>query len=124
MKNKINKRIQRKLISNLTEWKSTFIKDIDNCLVEFKQAKTVTEIMDLKRDLLVAILDGFPIGSVHCYYCLKFSQFSFNTNNCENCDYGKAKKICSDDNSIYGEISQQLQNLRDYVVRNYSFRKD
>ena len=91
--------------------------EIKSFLEQMKTAKTISELMLLKKDLFREIIQALPLGTSHCPFCI-LNDFvnSHCSTECTNCFYGKEKGICSLHNdSHYSEIKHALAKLGDLL---------
>ena len=108
---KANKQVQAELIRNLDRWFSDFQKSIDYFLEQIKKADTVEEIMQVKKDMLINMVNYIPSGRLYCYFCIE------NDDDCSKCQYGKLHGKCGA-NSDYHKIGHDLSKLKD-ALKNY-----
>jgi len=106
----INEEVRQELIENLCEHLNAF-KDVVNKIINrMRKAKTVEELMRLKKRLLLVWLDSMPLSSAECYFCLLGKKVSVvMINVCKICNYGKLHKICLYEGSDYAKITEALR---------------
>jgi hypothetical protein len=86
------------------------IKNVQWYIASLRDAKTVEDILYLKRKIMYAFTD-FPLNSDCCPYCL---HFNYPTDNpaCTDCQYGKRNGICRKDDSKFQAILKARNVLR------------
>lgn len=104
----IDKKIVKKLVQNLDNEKKRIDEVINEYIKDIKNAKTVEEIMEYKKGLLLDLLSCLPLNYTHCYFCLKHLKDMIW---CENCEYAKVHGRCDEEDSDYNKIDTIVGNL-------------
>lgn len=114
---KATKKTKMELVNNLKNWEHNISSIISTHIERIEFSDTVEEIMNQKAKMLSEILADFCMRSEVCYFCLKHD-------GCEKCKYGKVNGICCEDDSIYDEISGDINRLKRKILFNYpKFKK-
>jgi len=118
---KVDEEIREKLIQSLQAISSTLASNISGYLKEIQVAKTVEEIMRIKRDLLVHWITLLPLEPEDCYFCLlqEKKRKENLTDPCERCPYSRFHGVCDSENSDYERICNLLVKLSTEIKRNY-----
>jgi hypothetical protein len=117
---KINEDVTNILLRNIDEKIYS-----GKCIIEQSSkyihgATTVEEIMQYKKELILAILETLPLGIDNCYFCL--NQMKKNEHgilNCDKCEYGKIHGICSEGNSDYKRLVDARDAMRTAINTYY-----
>ena len=93
---------------------------------KLKQAKSINEVMVIKRDLLVAILSCFPTMSDTCYFCEYHKDRQEETPpDCSNCSYGKFHGKCGgtlfggDKENTWKRMNGMRLDLSNFIKHSY-----
>jgi len=114
---KIDKSVKKELIENLENWLDRFHDAIEFKIEEMKDAKTVEEIMQLKKELLFLCLERLPLGDSYCYFCIL--QDYKNNSSCKNCLYAKIHGYCNDVKSDYKKVKMAVGKAIDTIEKFY-----
>jgi len=94
-----DRKFQRELVKNLERHIREFSHGYRFLVKKIREARSVEEIMELKREILLFWIRELPLRSVHCYFCLLPVG-----EDCQGCLYGKIHGICSRKDSDYLKI--------------------
>jgi len=89
-----DRKIQRELVRNLEQHIREFSHRYRFLVKKIREAKSVEEIMELKREILLFWTLELPLRSIYCYFCLLLVE-----EDCKVCLYGKIHGTCSKKNS-------------------------
>lgn len=107
------------------EVRGTFIKNLDDyamkiiglileCQDEAVKANSLSELMDVKKGLLLDIVQKcIPTDTYLCPHCI------INVNNCANCSYGKSNGECGENYSAFQKIVSARMHLIKTIEDNY-----
>ena len=109
---KVDENVRKELIENLKEW-ATEVQLILSQNKKIKEASSVEEIMQRKRDLLITYTRALPLGSTYCYFCLETQR------NCEECPYREAHQECLGKTSDFRWIVKKQKELLDALESYY-----
>ena len=101
------------LIYEFEQWSNSIKHIIDKIISAMRKAETVEELMALKRELLLRLLDMLPLHANYCYFCVK------NFTRCEKCEYAKFHGICTKEPSDYATIKRKLDELKTLIKYRY-----
>ena len=104
---KVDKDVKKRLIANLKCWLQDLNNSVKTILKHMKEAETVEEIMQLKKELLVLCLERLPLGDSHCYFCIL--QDYKNNFACRGCLYAKTHGYCAKVKSDYKKIKMAIK---------------
>jgi len=110
---KVDETVRESLISALREHVRRFSKKMNDMIDKMHEAKTVEEIMRIKRDMLKEWVREMPTKVEDCYFCVLYDFATDNVEGCGDCPYGKHHGICTERGSDYDRIL----NLRDELIR-------
>jgi len=108
-----NEKIKTDLILNLKSRFSRLEEWILLYLNQMKQAATVEEIMQIKREMLLAWLEYLPLRPENCYFCIEHSK-----DKCTGCRYKDFHGKCTEPDSHYAKIIEARRQLES-EVKNY-----
>jgi len=118
---KVNKKVKQELLGNFEEWRKELIGMIDGYVKEMKGAKTVEELMRIKRNMLIGLVYDLPLRSKLCYFCILNEREQGNI--CSVCKYGRIHGMCWQIDSDYDRINQAQNKLLD-VIGLYYYKDD
>jgi len=110
---KVENKIRIRLVYNLRRRRSMFLEISRGIIMKILKAKTVEEIMELKRDLLKAYVDLMPMGVDCCYFCM------LRGPNCDRCEYGRVHGFCPELGSDYSDLVNAREDLRKAIAKYY-----
>jgi len=110
---KVNEATRRKLIKSFKMWLKMLNKVIKSLIKDMEKAKTVEEIMELKKELLIKYVQLMPITSSYCYFCIEHFM------NCDKCEYAKHHGICDYAESDYFKIYDKAVDLKRTIEELY-----
>ena len=87
-------KLKEKLIVNIKERKQEYIDNFDLYVKRLGSAKSVEDIMIMKRDFLVNLTCLLPADSSDCYFCLANAIKSDPYVDCDSCEYAKTHGVC------------------------------
>jgi len=116
---KIDKSVKKELIENLEDWLDRFHDAIEFKIEKMKDAKTVEEIMQLKKELLVLCLKKLPLGDSYCYFCIL--QDYKDICGCKSCLYAKVHGYCNNVDSDYKKVKMAIGKAIDTIEEKYYF---
>ena len=110
----VQKKIVNQIIDSLRQTKEDIDLSFTSSIKELKEAKTVEDIMEIKKRILLDISYSFPLDSDSCYFCILYDMA------CGKCEYGKVHKMCERSyGSDYVKIKGQLSKLRGRLLSYY-----
>lgn len=124
---KIEKATRDELVKNLKKWKRDNNKAINQCISAIEDValgtKTgVEEVMYLKKELLLALLERFPVKADTCYFCILHDFEEKGIDACKQCEYAKKHQACDSLHSGYQVVAHQKGLLQETISRLY-FKK-
>ena len=114
---KVDKIVVDRLVENLKRNRDNIFDIYTSYIEDIEDAGSVEEIMKVKQDLLVELVDKLPLFNAVCYFCLLQSRLGLM--NCEKCMYGKIHGICMNKNSDYGKIIDMKDRFIDVISSLY-----
>ena len=119
---KIKQKPEKYIVENIKEGLRNWfyaIEDIKDKYEEgFEKAETINELMQLKKELLINILEELPLNPTTCYFCIK-NHYNYQSTICKTCEYGKEYGICAKANSSYDRIIHVHQHLIETIDTKY-----
>jgi len=91
-----------------------FMDEARKLLKKIESAKTVAEIMSLKKKLMLLYTKKIPLGIDNSYYCVK-KRLELST--CGECEYGRLKGVCRASDSYYAELITALTDFREVISK-------
>ncbi len=85
---KVNKKVMAELVKNFQRNRNTVTMRYDDFIADMKNAKTVEEVMRLKKLFLCELVMDIPLCSSECYFCI------YHDEKCFNCLYAKKHGVC------------------------------
>jgi len=110
---KVKEEIKEEIISALRSERKEFLRKSRNILKLMEKAKTVEELLHLKKLLMEEYLYGIPISSDTCYFCCLYVDKV-----CEGCPYGEVHGVCTEPSSDYYKFMLVRRDLVD-MLENY-----
>ncbi|RLI87739.1 MAG: hypothetical protein DRP01_01020 [Archaeoglobales archaeon] len=115
---KAEKKIVDKIVENLQSRLGDFTSEVERYIKHLKDAKTVEEVMILKRRILEAWVSSIPLWSDTCYFCIKYKS-GLVYPDCECCQYAEHHGICVEKGSSWHKINSLRWKLYDLIVDEY-----
>jgi len=113
----VDKEIKEVYIKNLKHWKDLLCGILEGWIERSEKARTVEELMRIKKFLLLSYLDLFPLSGSECYFCIAKELGKIKS--CEECLYGKENGFCYQPGSAWSVIRNKIEILRNYVSAFY-----
>jgi len=101
----VNERIRRDLIENLRWWRDSLCAQLGARIDRMEEAETVEEIMAIKKEILLDLIENMPLSYAYCYFCLML------ITKCYECPYMKHHGACNDDGSTWRNIIRAKTRL-------------
>ncbi len=111
----VDQKVVKKLIKGFNECKREIVGDFEEATKRISKCISVEEIMEVKKDLLLNLVNDLPIYGDVCYFCILLDTDGDDAD-CEKCQYGKIHGICDHDRSDWRKIidgSQRFENIID-----------
>ena len=110
---KVDEGVREELIKNLRDWLDDFNFTMKKIIDSMEKAKSVEEIMKLKKKLLLKAIDMLPIFAEECYFCILCSS------ECSICKYKDYHGVCHNSNSDYMKIIEKRRELMELIEKLY-----
>jgi len=101
----IDEEALKELIDNLEDWLDEFNAKMKGIIDNMRKAKSVEEVMKLKKEMLLKILDMMPLSASYCYFCI------LHFEDCSECIYSDYHGSCIDLASDYVKIMDKKREL-------------
>lgn len=112
---KIDKNAKIKTINAIKKSQKSVEIIFEKTLKDFRMSETEKDIQNVKTKMLLGLIDAFPLGVEHCYYCYKYYG-----KECEiECTYGKLHGVCIKDNSSYGKVRSERFKFYNLIKKRY-----
>jgi len=115
---KADKEIVGVMIDNLQGNLENFVDEIKYHIKCLKRARSVEEVMMIKRDILRAWVAYMPLSSGTCYFCIAHEKESGRID-CEECEYAKYHGICEDKNSSWMKSNNLRWKFSELIHKEY-----
>jgi len=113
----VDKEVKEVYIKNLKHWKELACRIFEDWIERSEKAKTVEELMRIKKFLLLSYIDLFPLSGSECYFCIAKELGKIKS--CDKCPYGKENGFCYQPGSAWNVIRSKIEVLRNYVSAFY-----
>lgn len=117
----VDKKVMKKLIDNFRCWENGIKSNIEEFInVDLAEVETVEELMSIKTDIILTMLDYIPITSDYCYFCLELDNLNCDKEKCSKCAYKDYHNgTCEEKSSDFMKIFDAKEALADYIVNLY-----
>jgi hypothetical protein len=112
---KVKKKIVEELVKGLkNECQAYFNTGFDQYIKTMLKATTVEEVMYVKKQIILHILNSLPMYDESCYFCIETDM------NCGICSYAKIHKSCTNNqNSDWVRIQNAIEKLENLIDHTY-----
>ena len=116
---KVDEKTRKLMVANMRDgWREidTLVKGMIELV---KSAKSVEEIMNLKKSILLKIFNPTFISSDNCYFCTERFDKWGAVKECKGCRYSKIHGKCNEKDSDWRIIRDKLYDLINAIETNY-----
>ena len=117
----INKKVLQELIKEVKGRRNSAKKIYVDYLTALRDSKSVEEIVKVKQDFFLGLINNLPVIKEDDYFCLLYYDEAFN-HTCFDCPYGKIHGNCQVSGSDYDVMYDFICDLRAQIIHKF-FKK-
>ena len=115
---RVEESVRTKLIANFKSWLNELDKGLKEYIEKMEKAKSVEDLMAIKRDLLLFYVNQTPTTAAYCYFCILYRDEDDRVH-CERCEYARYHGVCEEAGSDWRVLDSRLLSLLMLVQDRY-----